>query len=68
MLKFALGLDPCKLEKARWFKMVRARFWSTFSHFSDEELEQGIAELDLKFTEVELRFNDVLVFVTAKKR
>lgn len=30
---------PATLPKARWSRMVRSRFWSTFSHFSDEELE-----------------------------
>lgn len=36
-----------RLPKAQWFRMVRARFWSTFSHFTDEQLEKGIAELEL---------------------
>jgi trans-aconitate methyltransferase len=34
-----------ELPKERWFAMIRARFWSTFSKFSDAELEAGVAEL-----------------------
>jgi hypothetical protein len=31
----------CQVEMETWLKMVRSRFWSTFSHFSDDELESG---------------------------
>lgn len=37
------ALFPATLPKGRWFAMVRSRFWSTFSHFSDEELEARAA-------------------------
>jgi hypothetical protein len=35
-----------RMPKARWYSMVRARFWSTFSHFTDAELEEGLEELE----------------------
>jgi hypothetical protein len=35
-----------RMPKARWYSMVRARFWSTFSHFTDAQLEEGIEELE----------------------
>ena len=42
------------------------RFWSTFSHFDDEELAKGIRELEEKHAGKEtLEFNDNLVFITA---
>ena len=46
--------------------MVRARFWSTFSHFDDDELSAGIHELEKKHEGKDtLEFNDNLVFITA---
>ena len=38
-----------EMSKAKWLDMVRARFWSTFSHFNDEELKAGVAELEAQF-------------------
>jgi len=56
------------LPKERWFAMVRSRFWSTFSFFSDEELEQGVAELEEKYTcASEVTFNDRLFFLVGRK-
>lgn len=40
---------PATLPKPRWLRMVRSRFWSTFSHFSDEELEAGIREIEAEY-------------------
>ena len=47
--EFIAFSDPCKLEKARWIRMVRSRFWSTFSYFTDDELEAGIKEMEAKY-------------------
>lgn len=38
-----------EMPKAQWLAMVRARFWSTFSHFSDDELAAGVRELEERF-------------------
>lgn len=57
-----------RMPKEAWIGMVRARFWSTFSHFSDEELEAGIKELEARFKgEEEVVFPDRLVFITGTK-
>lgn len=32
-----------------WLAMVKGRFWSTFSHSDDEELERGIAEIVARY-------------------
>jgi ubiquinone/menaquinone biosynthesis C-methylase UbiE len=57
---------PCEIDKRRWIKMVESRFWSTFSHFSNDELSAGILELQQKYAGTEtLTFNDNLIFITA---
>lgn len=56
------------LPKERWFKMVRSRFWSTFSHFSDAELEAGLAEVEAATVgSAEVVFNDRLLFLIGEK-
>ena len=35
-----------KIPKAQWYKMVRARYSSAFHHFTDQEIENGIEELE----------------------
>lgn len=53
-----------ELPKSRWFAMVRARFWSTFSVFDDAALEAGLAELEAEHQGRQtLHFNDRLLFV-----
>lgn len=32
-----------------WLAMVKGRFWSTFSHSNDEELEHGIEEIAARY-------------------
>ena len=39
--KFLLGM-----EKSRWYKMLRGRFQSSMSEFTDKEIEDGIDELE----------------------
>jgi ubiquinone/menaquinone biosynthesis C-methylase UbiE len=56
-----------KLQKKIWLGMVANRFWSTFSHCSDEELSEGIAFLEARHTEEMLTFNDNLLFIVATK-
>jgi hypothetical protein len=48
---------------------VRSRFWSTFSHFTDDELAVGIEEIKAKYgTECEtISFTEKMVFLTATK-
>jgi non-heme Fe2+,alpha-ketoglutarate-dependent halogenase len=55
------------MPKHRWFAMVRARFWSTFSAFTDEELERGVGELEARYTGMEeVAFNDRLLFLIGR--
>jgi SAM-dependent methyltransferase len=32
---------PCEIEFERWISMIKNRFWSTFSNFTDDELEEA---------------------------
>ena len=57
-----------KMPVDAWLGMVRARFWSTFSHFSYKELAAGLKELEERFAgESEVVFPDKLVFITGIK-
>lgn len=62
---------PCTISLKRWQSMIRARFWSTFSHFTDEELEAACDEIARVNTDRDengdgiLYFEDRLIFITA---
>lgn len=58
---------PFEIPREEWFALIRRRFWSTFSHFSDDQLEVGIAELSERFPEELLSFEERLTFVIARK-
>jgi len=56
------------LSKEQWFHMIRSRFWSTFSHFNDIELEDGIDELKIKLAnQINVSFTEELLLFIAKK-
>ena len=56
------------LDKEVWLEMVSNRFWSTFSHCSDLELQDGLKYMRNKFEgQNTLEFNDNLVFIVATK-
>ena len=58
---------PLAIERDRYLQMVKMRYISLLSRFSDAELGQGIEEMKSKYTENILRFNDRFVFLTARK-
>lgn len=63
---------PCQISLERWQSMVRQRFWSTFSNFSDDELNDACQQIvqDYKDRTTEdgiLHFEDRLVFISARK-
>ena len=51
------GLEPVEMEKGLWYDGIRNRLYSTLRGFSDEELEQGVEELEVQFKD-----SDVLKF------
>ena len=62
---------PCEIELNKWLDMVRNRFWSTFSNFTDEEIEEGCERIMKEVQqpdgeEVMIKFDERLVFITAR--
>ena len=55
-------------EKQRYLKMVRARYMSLLSHFSDTELAAGVSEIDEQYPGDRLNFPDRLAFVLGVRR
>ena len=56
--------------KAKWLDMIRSRFWSTLAaaHFSDDELAEGVNELERRFAgEDEVVVRDQLIFLVGRK-
>eukprot|EP01043_Picozoa_sp_COSAG02_P061175 COSAG02_NODE_8163_length_2683_cov_3.156734_1_plen_252_part_00 len=61
---------PATLRAEWWLEMVGNRFWSTFSHFSDEELTAGIAEIRKRHCPAgadTISFTEQMVFISASK-
>jgi len=72
---------PCCITLKRWQYMIQSRFWSTFSNFTDDELEEACKKIADKAKvddqngnkdddhddddDVILRFEDRLIFLTA---
>lgn len=59
----------CRIPLARWKDMVKARFWSTFSSFSDHELAKACDAIEQNETERTINgnisFEDRLLFIVA---
>jgi len=61
---------PCEIKLKTWLGMVRNRFWSTFSRFTNEEIEAGcdiIAKEAKPDEEGKIKFEERLLFITANK-
>jgi 2-polyprenyl-3-methyl-5-hydroxy-6-metoxy-1,4-benzoquinol methylase len=69
---------PCSIKLNRWTEMIRSRFWSTFSNFTDQELDDACNKIAVKAgkdndddnddnddNDIILRFEDRLIFLTA---
>jgi hypothetical protein len=59
---------PCAVDLKSWLGMVRNRFWSTFSNFTDEELEAGCATIaeEARVEDGRVHFEERLVFISAR--
>ena len=60
----------CTISLRKWQSMVRSRFWSTFSKFSDEELDDGCRAIESERPpdqNGEIHFEDRLLFISARK-
>ena len=61
---------PCSIALDRWQSMIRERFWSTFSNFSDAELDDACRRIAKEHKarvdkEGNIHFEDRLVFLSA---
>jgi len=56
------------LEKRRWYHLLQSRFMSNLYDFTDDEIEEGIAELEqLYFDKNVIKIRDDLLFILGKK-
>jgi hypothetical protein len=64
-----LKVFPSQIGLKRWQAMVKQRFWSTFSNFSDDELEEGCQQIakERPAKDGVIHFEDRLIFITARK-
>ena len=51
----------------QWCSNVMSRFWSTFSHFTDNELKAGVEEIRAAATGSQLTIGDRLVMIAASR-
>ncbi len=56
------------LPKEDWYTMLRHRFMSDLGVFSDEEIEEGIVEIEKKYPEKTIDIIDNLIFIIAIKK
>ncbi len=56
-----------KLPKDEWYSMLKSRFMSDLSVFTDDEIIQGIDELEKENTSNQFIIEDEIVFITAYK-
>lgn len=58
---------PVTVKRDRYFNLVRNRWMSVLSTFSDEELEAGLEEMAAAYPEPELTFPDRFAFVLGRR-
>ncbi len=55
------------IERSRYLKMVRSRYMSLLSYFTDDELSAGAEEIGKRFPQPILRFQDSFAFVIGRR-
>lgn len=55
------------LPKKSWYEMLRHRFMSDLGVFSDQEIEEGIEEIESRYDGETIDIIDHLIFITATK-
>lgn len=63
---------PCSTAMEKWLEMVKSRFWSTFSNFTNDELEEACKRIAIDEKarvdkEGLIHFEDRLLFISAHK-
>ncbi len=65
-VKYAVDTYQVNMPKERWFSMLRNRFMSDLSYFTDDEIEHGIHELDMNLGKSnEIVLSDQVLFIHA---
>ncbi|OHY73667.1 hypothetical protein BCA33_18410 [Marinobacter sp. AC-23] len=57
-----------EIPKERWYTMLRARFMSSLTSFTSDEIEQGILEVDGQLDGDQIRFTDRVFFVVIQHK
>ena len=59
---------PLSINKAQYFTMVENRYMSLLSRFSDEQIQEGLKEMNETYSSLlTLDFKDTFVFIVGKK-
>ena len=59
---------PLSIDKAQYFTMVENRYMSLLSRFSDEQIQEGLKEINQTYSsQSTLDFKDTFVFMVGKK-
>ena len=59
---------PLSIDKAQYFTMVENRYMSLLSRFSDEQIQEGLKEMNQTYSsQSTLNFKDTFVFIVGKK-
>lgn len=68
-LKMVSDTTPVQVDKSVWYNLLRNRHDSGFWRFTDEQLEKGIEELEMKYKDVDtLKFNYITKgFIISRK-
>lgn len=56
------------MPKERWYGMLRNRFMSNLQHFTDQEIEEGILQLEQTYGKGEMiEFRDAIIFLSGER-
>lgn len=66
-VKFLLDDISFQVGKEKWYQMLKDRFMSDLSTFTDEEIENGIAELEDELIGDTVNIIDEIVFIIGTK-
>jgi cyclopropane fatty-acyl-phospholipid synthase-like methyltransferase len=69
-IRYTTESYPCTIPLSKWQEMVRNRFWSTFSNFTDEQLDDACKSIEKDGNnrlddQGLLHFEDRLIFISA---
>ncbi|WP_405407593.1 class I SAM-dependent methyltransferase [Streptomyces decoyicus] len=68
-LKTTIGYKefPLSVDRDKWLRLVGDRWMSVLSNFSENELVQGLKEIEQRYTRPQLEFNDRFAFILGER-